>query len=330
MLTGIYKLPTDRLYVTYFGGDVKLELEADDEAKGYMAEILPPSRVLPFGHKDNFWEMGDTGPCGPCTEIHFDRIGNRDAASLVNNDDPTCIEIWNLHVDTGMGFERLTSILQNKRSNYDTDLFMPIFNAIQQVTGVPPYSGKVGVDDVDRIDTAYRVVADHIRTLCFAIADGSGPGNEGRKYVLRRILRRGMRYGRAILKCEKGFFAKLVRVVVESMGKIIEDEETRFGKTLLKGIKKFMEQAAQELNQGKRVLSGNDVFLLWDTYGFPLDLTQLMAEEKGLLVDIQGFESAMQEARNRSRSPQNKKIGGHDADATSEMHKMREADFVTT
>ncbi|KAI3897626.1 hypothetical protein MKW92_012643 [Papaver armeniacum] len=206
LLTEVYKIPTDRLYVTYFGGDEKLKLAADDEARDIWLKFLPPSRVLPFGSKDNFWEMGDTGPCGPCTEVHFDRIGNQDAASLVNNDDPTCIEIWNLvfiqfnreeadgslevadeslkslpsrHVDTKMGFERLTSILQNKMSNYDTDLFMPIFNAIQQATVARTYSGKVGAEDGDRIDTAYRVVADHIRTRSFAkVMNNTSVGDE--------------------------------------------------------------------------------------------------------------------------------------------------------
>ncbi|RZC70027.1 hypothetical protein C5167_033163 [Papaver somniferum] len=368
LLTQVYKLPADRIYATYFGGDEKLGLEADNEARDIWLKFLPPARVLPFGCKDNFWEMGDTGPCGPCTEIHFDRIGNRDAASLVNNDDPTCIDIWNLvfiqfnreagaslkplpskHVDTGMGFERLTSILQNKMSNYDTDVFMPIFYAIQQATGARPYSGKVGADDVDKIDMAYRVVADHIRTLSFAIADGSRPGNEGREYVLRRAVR----YGSEVLKGQEGFFSGLVRVVVELMGDVfpelrhhevnirntIAEEETSFGRTLLKklslpltclqGIEKF-KKAAQDL-EGK-VLSGQnptldslqDAFLLWDTYGFPLDLTQLMAEERGLLVDAKGFEDAMEEARNRSRSAQTKQVGGAivmDADATSELHK---------
>ncbi|KAF9614643.1 hypothetical protein IFM89_019620 [Coptis chinensis] len=363
LLTQVYKLPTDRIYATYFGGDETSGLAADDEAKDIWLRFLPPERVLPFGCKDNFWEMGDTGPCGPCTEIHFDRIGGRDASSLVNNDDPTCIEIWNLvfiqfnresdgslkplpakHVDTGLGFERLTSILQNKMSNYDTDVFMPIFNAIQQATGARTYSGKIGADDNDKVDMAYRVVADHIRTLSVAIADGSCPGNEGREYVLRRILRRAVRYGNEVLKAKEGFFSGLVPVFVELMGgifpelkqhevnikEIIADEEASFGKTLLKGIEKF-KKAAQDV---KEVLSGQaivildgvrfDAFILWDTFGFPLDLTQLMAEELGLSVDVEGFNIAMDEARERSRNAQTKQAGGAlimDADATSELHR---------
>ncbi|XP_065865616.1 alanine--tRNA ligase isoform X1 [Euphorbia lathyris] len=354
LLTKVYKLPADRIYATYFGGDEKAGLASDTEARDIWLQFLPPARVLPFGCKDNFWEMGDTGPCGPCTEIHYDRIGNRDAAHLVNNDDPTCIEIWNLvfiqfnreidgslkplpakHVDTGMGFERLTSILQNKMSNYDTDVFLPIFDAIQKATGARPYSGKVGADDVDTVDMAYRVVADHIRTLSFAIADGSCPGNEGREYVLRRILRRAVRYGNEVLKAQEGFFNGLVNIVVKVMGDvfpelkqnedrikdIIAEEEASFGKTLLKGIEKF-KKAAQEV-QGN-FLSGQDAFVLWDTYGFPLDLTQLMAEERGLHVDVEGFNKAMDEARERSRNAQNKQAGGDivmDADATSALHK---------
>lgn len=354
LLTKVYRLPADRLYATYFGGDEKAGLAPDNEARDIWLKFLPASRVLPFGCKDNFWEMGDTGPCGPCSEIHYDRTGNRDAASLVNNDDPTCIEIWNIvfiqfnresdgslkplpakHVDTGLGFERLTSILQNKMSNYDTDVFLPIFDAIQQATGARPYSGKVGADDADKVDMAYRVVADHIRTLSFAIADGSCPGNEGREYVLRRILRRAVRYGSEVLKARDGFFNGLVNIVVKVMGdvfpelkqrearirEIIAAEEASFGKTLLKGIEKF-KKAAQDV-QGK-VLSGQDAFILWDTYGFPLDLTQLMAEERGLLVDVEGFNNAMDEARERSRSAQNKQAGGAivmDADATAALHK---------
>ncbi|KAI3858811.1 hypothetical protein MKX03_015748 [Papaver bracteatum] len=267
LLTQVYKLPEDRMYVTYFGGDDKLGLEADYETRDIWLNLLPPAR-------DNFWEMGDTGPCGPCTEIHFDRIGNRDAASLVNNDDSTCIEIWNLvfiqfnrvadgslkllpskHVDTGMGFERLTSILQNNLSNYDTDLFMPIFDAIQQATGARRYCGKVGADDVDKIDMACRVVADDIRTLSFAIADGSFPGNEGREFVLRRILRRALRYGSEVLKGQVGFFSGLVRVVVELMGDVFQElkrHEVIIRKLI--GIEKF-NTAVQDL-QGKKSISG--------------------------------------------------------------------------
>ncbi|KAJ4867804.1 Alanine--tRNA ligase [Raphanus sativus] len=290
LLTKVYGLPTDRIYATYFGGDKKAGLQPDNEARDIWLKFLPPGRVLPFGCKDNFWEMGDTGPCGPCTEIHYYRVGNHDAASLVNNDDPTCLEIWNLvfiqfnresdgslkplpakHVNNGMGFERLTSVLQNKMSNYDTD-----------ATGAKPYSGKVGLEDVDRVDMAYRVVADHIRTLSFAIADSSRPGNEGHKYVLRRILRRGVHYGKEILKADEGFFNGLVSSVIR------------------------------------------DAFVLWATFGFPIDLTQLMAEERGLLVDVDGFNKAMDEAKEILRSAQNKQAGETivmDADATSTLHK---------
>ncbi|CAI0427447.1 unnamed protein product [Linum tenue] len=369
LLTKVYGLPEDRIYATYFGGDEKAGLAPDNEARDMWHELLPPGRVLPFGCKDNFWEMGDTGPCGPCTEIHFDRIGNRDAASLVNNDDPTCIEIWNLvfiqfnresdgtlkplpskHVDTGMGFERLTSILQNKMSNYDTDVFMPVFDAIQQATGARPYSGKVGAEDVDGVDMAYRVVADHIRTLSFAIADGSCPGNEGREYVLRRILRRAVRYGREKLKAREGFFNGLVSVVVKVMGDVFQElkqkeqhireiitaEEASFGNTLLKGIERFKKDAKEVEDAQGRVISGQarayylranfiKAFALWDTYGFPIDLTQLMAEERKLEVDVEGYYKAMDEAKKRSRSAKTKQAGGAvvlEADATSALHKM--------
>ncbi|KAL1135213.1 hypothetical protein V6Z11_A12G158800 [Gossypium hirsutum] len=309
-------LPTDRIYATYFGGGDKAGLPPDNEAKDIWLKFLPPERVLPFGCKDNFWEMGDTVPCAPCTVIHYDRVGNRNAASLVNNDDPSCIEIWNLvfiqvnresdgslkplpakHVDIGMGFERLTSVLQNKMSNYDTDVFFPIFDVIQQVTAARPYSGKVGPDDIDKVDMAYKVVADHIRTLSFAIADCASPGNEGREYVLRRILRHAVHYSSEVLKAPKGFFSKLVKIVLKQhevrIGDIIAAEEVSFGKTLVKGIEKF-KKAAQDV-QG-RILSG-----------------QLMAEERGLIVDIEGFNKAMEE-----------QAGGAivmDADATSAVHR---------
>ena len=223
------------------------------------------------------FSQGDTGPCGPCTEIHFDRIGGRNAASLVNEDDPMVLEIWNnvfiqfnresdgslkplpsKHVDTGMGFERLASILQGKVSNYDTDVFTPLFAAIQEATGCPPYEGKLGAEDVGDKDMAYRVVADHIRTLSFAIADGARPGNDGRNYVLRRILRRAVRYGKEKLGAEDGFFNKLVHVVAREFGEvfpevaakadsiqeILLEEETSFTKTLQKGIERFQKMAA--------------------------------------------------------------------------------------
>ncbi|CAF2630207.1 unnamed protein product [Rotaria sp. Silwood2] len=212
LLVGVFKLDSSRLYATYFEGNAKSNLQPDTETQLLWKKYLPDDHILPGNMKDNFWEMGDTGPCGPCTEIHFDRIGGRNAADLVNHDDPDVLEIWNLvfiqfnrekdgslrelpakHVDTGMGFERLTSVIQNKRSNYDTDIFMPIFAAIEKGTGARPYTGKVGVEDQDKMDMAYRVIADHIRTLTIAITDGGRPDKTGRGYVLRRILRRAIR-----------------------------------------------------------------------------------------------------------------------------------------
>ncbi|XBI37365.1 hypothetical protein VPH35_122701 [Triticum aestivum] len=360
LLTQVYKLPTDRIYATYFGGDEKAGLAPDTESKNIWLKYLPNERVLPFGCKDNFWEMGDTGPCGPCTEIHFDRIGNRDAASLVNNDDPTCIEIWNLvfiqfnresdgtlrslpakHVDTGMGLERLTSILQNKMSNYDTDVFMPLFDAIHKLAGVgiQPYSGKVGSDDVGKVDMAYRVVADHIRTLSFAIADGSQPGNEGREYVLRRILRRAVHFGRQKLMAKQGFFSSLVDVFVQLMGDvfpelkdnekkikdIIKDEEASFEKTLVKGYERFKKAADAVKENGRAVLSGQDAFVLWDTYGYPIDLTEVMGVDFGLSVDMEGFNLSMEEARQKARNARYKAGGKSivlDANATSQLHNQ--------
>lgn len=338
-LTEEFGLDPNRLYATYFGGDDSTP--ADEEAKQIWLQFLPASRVLPFDAKDNFWEMGATGPCGPCTEIHYDRIGNRDAAELVNADLPDVIEIWNVvfiqfnreadgslrplpaqHVDTGMGFERLTSILQNKDSNYDTDIFQPIFEAIQSVTGANPYTGKVGADDADFKDMAYRVVADHIRTLSFAIADGAVPSNDGRGYVLRRVLRRAVRYGRQNLGAELGFFAKLVPTLVEHMGgifpelrekqdfitEIIREEEESFSKTIDKGLLKFNEMA-EKVGEDK-IFSGEDAHFLYTTMGFPVDLTVLMAEEKGLTLDEDGFEQKMKEEQELSAAAHLAKMAG--------------------
>lgn len=342
LLTGVYKLDPARLYATYFQGDASQGLPADDEARDIWLQFLPTERVLPYGNKENFWEMGDQGPCGPCTEIHYDRIGGgRDAAALVNADDPNVLEIWNLvfiqfnreadgslrplpakHVDTGMGLERITSVLQGKMSNYATDVFTPIFDDIRRITGAAPYTDKVGPEDTDGKDMAYRVVADHIRTLSFAIADGARPGNDGRDYVLRRILRRAVRYGREKLGGQLGFFSQMVDGFVKHMGgaypelvkaqatiyEVIKEEEASFSRTLSKGIelfKKFAEGAQGGL------IGGQDAFVLWDTYGFPVDLTQLMAEERGLRVDMEGFRKAMEGARELARAA--RKAGGADA-----------------
>jgi alanyl-tRNA synthetase len=374
LLTQVYHIPADRLYVTYFEGAPKLGLEPDLETKQLWMKYLPESRVLPGIFKDNFWEMGETGPCGPCTEIHFDRIGDRDAAKLVNTGDPDVLEIWNnvfiqferleggglrplpaKHVDTGMGLERLVSVLQNARSNYDTDVFAPIFVAIERATGAREYRGKLGDADEGNIDTAYRVIADHIRCLTFAITDGAVPSNVGRGYVLRRILRRAVRYGRQMLGAKPGFFAALVPVIVEHMSdafpelrrdpkkveKIILEEEESFGRTLDRGMTLFYKTSldtigaavgATEANDKsgfsairhaaatapdrfsilrhfvqtkcpkKPTISGVDAFKLYDTYGFPIDLTTLMADEIGIAVDVAGFEAEQKKAAELSRA----------------------------
>jgi alanyl-tRNA synthetase len=355
LLTKVYKLPTDRIYATYFEGNEKAKLPPDEDARKLWSKFLPANRILPFGMKDNFWEMGETGPCGPCTEIHFDRIGGRDASTLVNRDDPTVIEIWNnvfiqfnresdgslkclpsMHVDTGMGLERLTSILQNVNSNYDTDVFGPIFNEISKSTGARPYSGKVGNEDTDNIDMAYRVIADHIRTLTFAITDGALPGNEGRNYVLRRILRRAVRYGRQILKAPSGFFSTLVPVVVKNLSgffpelnsrfqivsEIIKEEEKSFENTLDRGIEHFLKAA--EKSKNNKIIVGEDIFMLYDTFGFPVDLTTLMAAERGYAVDMKGYEILMQKKIEDSRGNQTglDNTLKLDVDATAHLQKI--------
>jgi len=338
ILVNTYKLPVERLYASYFAGDEAQGLPCDTEARDFWLQYLPPERVLPFDKKANFWEMGETGPCGPCSEIHFDRIGGRDAAKLVNADDPDVIEIWNLvfiqfnrepsgelrslpdkHIDTGMGLERLTSILQDKRSNYDTDVFDPIFKEIQKIVGCPPYTGKLGAEDAAQNyrDMAYRVVADHIRTLSFAIADGAVPSNEGRGYVLRRILRRAVRYGMQTLGAKPGFFSKLVPVLAQGelgvafpelrtktdvVAAVIADEEQSFSSLLDRGVKYFADIVAEVKAEGIETISGERAFYLYDTLGFPVDLTQLMAAEKGLNVDLPGFQNAMNQQKERGRT----------------------------
>lgn len=333
LLTKEFGIDIERLYVTYFGGNEAAGLEPDLECKQIWLNLgLPESRILPGSMKDNFWEMGDTGPCGPCSEMHFDRIGGRDAAHLVNMDDPNVLEIWNLvfiqynresdgnlkplpkkSIDTGMGLERLVSVLQTKMSNYDTDLFVPYFDAIQKGTGARPYSGKVGAEDEDGIDMAYRVLADHARTITVALADGGRPDNTGRGYVLRRILRRAVRYAHEKLNASKGFFATLVDVVVQSLGDafpelkkdpdmvkdIINEEETQFLKTLNRG-RRILDRKIQSLGEIK-IIPGDTAWLLYDTYGFPVDLTGLIAEERGLRVDMESFEEERKAAQLKSQ-----------------------------
>lgn len=336
LLTKIYGLDPDRLYVTYFEGDASKGLEQDTEAKNFWLSVgVAEDHLLTGNMKDNFWEMGDQGPCGPCSEIHYDRIGGRNAAHLVNQDDPNVLEIWNIvfiqynreadkslrplpskHIDTGLGFERLVSVLQDKSSNYDTDVFAPLFKTIQEVTGVREYKGLFGGDDADGIDTAYRVVADHIRTLTFAISDGGTPNNVGRGYVVRRILRRGARYARKYLNVEIGdFFAKLVPTLVHQMGEmfpdivkeqsnvidILKEEEKSFAKSLDRGETMFDKYAADCKKNNTTKLAGTDVWRLYDTYGFPVDLTHIMAGERGLVVDDAEVNEAQEKAREASK-----------------------------
>jgi len=353
LLTDVYKLDPNRLYASYFKGDPATGLEPDNEARDIWLKFLPESRVLPYGMKENFWEMGDTGPCGPCSEIHYDKIGGRDAASLVNADDADVIEIWNnvfiqfnreadrslrplphKHVDTGMGLERLCSIVQKVGNNYDTDLFTPLFEAIQRVTKFSrPYGGKLGKDDEGNYDMAYRVVADHARTLTFAINDGAVPSNDGRGYVLRRILRRAVRYGKQILGGEPGFFSQLVSVVIEKMSapfpelkknpqhiiNIVKTEEDMFSRTLGKGIIKFNQIVAKSSD---KLISADNLYLLYTTYGFPSDLTKLMAEEQKLTVDTVGFEALMAGQKKKNREDFKKGVNTKltlDADAVANL-----------
>jgi alanyl-tRNA synthetase len=321
LLTGVWGLDKSRLHATVFEGDKDQGLEPDDEA----AELWRTETDLDHSHihwgskKDNFWEMGETGPCGPCSEIHIDRTPDGAGARLVNAGQPEVIEIWNLvfiqfnrgtdksltplpakHVDTGMGFERITAVLQGKSSNYETDVFSPIFTAIQKVTGAAEYTGKL--DDLK--DTAYRVIADHVRTLTFALTDGAHFGTNEREYVLRRILRRAERYGWQYLGTTRPFLCELVSVVVEVMGEAfpelrhqpakvarqIQEEEQDFIRNLDRGIVLFQDVVQKTRSAGKDTISGQDAFDLHSTYGFFVDLTEQMAREVGMNVDRAEFE----------------------------------------
>lgn len=364
LLTKVYGLDPERLYVTYFEGADGLE--PDLEAKELWRSVgVPDDHILPGDMKDNFWEMGDQGPCGPCSEVHYDRIGGRNAAHLVNKDDPNVLEIWNnvfiqhnrepnrslrslpnKHVDTGMGFERLVSVLQDKMSNYDTDIFTPLFKRIQEITGAREYRGKFGNEDPDGIDTAYRVVADHVRTLTFAIADGGVPNNVGRGYVVRRVLRRGARYARKYFNTEIGdFFSKIVPSLVEQMSgmfpeiakkesdvkEILDEEEKSFAKSLDRGETMFEKYAQQCKLHDSKDLPGTDVWRLYDTYGFPVDLTKLMAEERGLNISDKEVEEAQAKAREASKGEKKAaaglaKLDVHDLGALELMKDVPKTD----
>jgi len=340
LLTGVWGIDGESLWATVFGGDEKDGLPRDEEAARLWTKVTPiaAERVLAFGKKDNFWEMGETGPCGPCSEIHIDlgpdRCDMKDVAGHkcgVNAGCSRFIELWNLvfiqynraegeelvelgakYVDTGAGLERIAAVMQGKGSNYDTDLFMPIIDCVSEITG-ERYASRLN----NRIDNAFRVISDHIRALVFAITDGGTPSNEGRGYVVRRILRRASRFGRE-LGMHEPFMYKLVPVVVDCLGDafgeikeradyvstVIELEEAAFGRTLDRGIEIFETAAGRAAKKRDKTISGEDAFQLYDTYGFPLDLTQLMAEERGLKVDKPVFEELMEEQRERARAAQ--------------------------
>lgn len=366
LLTKVYGLEPDRLYVTYFEGYAPGGLDEDTEAKELWRSVgVPDDHILPGNMKDNFWEMGDQGPCGPCSEIHYDRLGGRNAAHLVNQDDPNVLEIWNnvfiqynrepdktlrplpnKHVDTGMGFERLVSVLQDKMSNYDTDVFTPLFKTIQEITGAREYRGKFGEEDEGGIDTAYRVVADHVRLLTFAISDGGVPNNVGRGYVVRRVLRRGARYARRYFNTEIGnFFSKIVPTLVQQMGdmfpeirkkeqdvkEILDEEEQSFARSLDRGETMFGKYAQQCSVRGSKDLPGADVWRLYDTYGFPVDLTKIMAEERGLNINDQDVERAQEEAREASKGEKKAgallvKLDVHDLGSLEKMNDVPKTD----
>ncbi len=330
LFTDVWGLDRSRLYVTVFEGNEDDGLEADVETESLWKDLtdIDPTHITRWGKKDNFWEMGDTGPCGPCCELHYDSTPDGNGGHLVNLDDPNVIELWNLvfiqfnrgedgsltplpnqHVDTGMGFERITRVLQGKTSNYDTDLWTPIFERIQSLTGAAPYAGSLDA----HIDIAYRVIADHIRCLVVALADGGRAGAAGREYVLRRILRRAVRHARQTFGVHQPFLCNVVPAVVETLGEtfpeianqqahiesLIRDEELSFLKTLDRGLELF-DKAVSE-GDGKTIDAKN-AFELHDTFGFPIDLTEVMAEERGLQVDRDGYEALMEEARETSRA----------------------------
>lgn len=356
LLTEVYKIDRERLYVTVFGGDAKENLDPDMEAKGFWLNHLPEDKIIFGNKKDNFWEMGEQGPCGPCSEIHIDLRDDADRLAvpgdtLVNKDNPLVIEIWNLvfmqynrkadgslellthrHIDTGMGLERLCMVLQNVKSNYDTDVFQPMIRHIAEMAGV-----KYGEDE--KCDIAIRVIADHIRAITFAITDGQLPSNTGAGYVIRRILRRAVRYGYTFLNLKSPFLFELVDVIDEGMGKaypelpkqknickrVVAEEERSFLKTLDTGIQKF--NIYMKNHEADKVVDGDFAFELFDTFGFPIDLTALMASEKGKTVDMESFSDNLQKQKERSRKDAKQSV--NDWQYTSENHTEEQEQHAT-
>ena len=332
-LVDVLKLDPADLYVTVFEGDDKEGLKRDDEAAGYWAKHVPANHIINGNKHDNFWEMGDTGPCGPCSEIHLDSRTPEEKAKvpgreLVNKDDPQVIEIWNIVfmqfnrkadgsleplsmnvIDTGMGFERLVRALQGKHSNYDTDIFQPIIHEMEQLTGM-----TYGKDE--NTDVAMRVIADHLRAVAFSIADGQLPSNAKAGYVIRRILRRAVRYAYTFLNQSDAFMYRLLPVLIREMGeaypelpaqreligRVMKEEEDSFLRTLEKGITLLNNTMEETRSAGKTELDGTQAFRLFDTYGFPLDLTELICRENGLTVDNKTFDEEMAKQKARARN----------------------------
>ncbi len=337
LLTQVYKLPADRLYVTYFEGDDKEGLAKDNEAYDFWKQYVAEDHILPGNKKDNFWEMGETGPCGPCSEIHFDGRTDEErarinGATLVNADDPNVIEIWNnvfmqfnrlkdgslqplpaRHVDTGMGFERLVRVLQGKTSNYDTDVFQPLIQFLSEKSGKPYKAEATPGTEGWNEAVAMRVMADHIRAISFAIADGQLPSNNKAGYVIRRILRRAVRYAYQYLGFKEPFLNQLVPLLAKQfegvfdelftqrdfVQKVVLEEEVAFLRTLQNGIHQFEQVVA---SSSDKVIAGEFAFELSDTFGFPLDLTELMARERGFTVDVDGFNKSLEQQKTRSRA----------------------------
>lgn len=356
LLVDKWELDAGRLYATFFEGDEQDGLPIDKEARDYWKSEtgISPDHILEGNKKDNFWEMGDTGPCGPCSEVHIDLRSEEErkktpGAELVNKDHPKVMEIWNLvfiqfnrkadggleklpaqHVDTGMGFERICAVLQGKDSNYDTDLFTPLLEKIEELSGL-------SYGEQEETDIAMQVIADHIRSVSFAIADGAAPDNEGRGFVVRRILRRAVRYGWDKLNLKEPFFHKIVPTLASQFAdvfpvlddqqdyviNVIRSEEESFLDTLGQGIELF-----NEIAEGKDVIPGEAAFKLHDTYGFPIDLTQLMARERGLEVDIEGFQKAMAKQKERARAAGKFKVDQSKTGEWNWLDENRESVFV--